>query len=116
MVLIYRIITVVLSLISIISILISDLSLPKNLIVLPTMFLFLFIVLPMFSKYIFKYIGITILNLSMLIRYVITPFLNSIYGIEMNIGVSTAIDSQFRAINLMVFEMVSVMVIWCLFL
>lgn len=115
MVLIYRIITVVLSLISIISILISDLSLPKNLIVLPTMFLFLFIVLPMFSKYIFKYIGITILNLSMLIRYVITPFLNSIYGIEMNIGVSTAIDSQFRAINLMVFEMVSVMVIWCLF-
>lgn len=115
MVLMYRIITVVLSLISIISIMISDLSLPDNLIVLPTMYLFLFILLPMFSEYVFKYIGITMLNISMLIRYAVTPLLNSIYGIELSIGVPTAIDSQFKAINIMAFEMVSVMAIWCLF-
>ena len=65
----------------------------------------------MFSRYMFNNIGITIVNITMVIRYVISPFLMSIYGVNVGIGMSTSLGSQTKAINLMLFE-IDPHVIW----
>ncbi|RIL51283.1 hypothetical protein BUY76_06440, partial [Staphylococcus equorum] len=111
----YRITVVALSIISIISILISKAQIPQNLIALPLLFICLFLLLPMFSKFMFTNIGITIVNVTMLIRYVISPFLMSIYGVNLNTGMSTSIVTQGRAVNLMLFEMAAVIITFCIF-
>lgn len=110
----YRITVVVLSLISIISILVSKLQLPQNLIALPFLFMCLYLLLPMFSKYMFINVGITIVNITMLIRYVISPLLMAMYGVNVNLGTSTSIGSQTIAINLMLFEMLAVIITFSL--
>lgn len=114
MILFYRIIVLILSLISILSIMISDVQLPNNLIALPLLFMCLYFLLPMFSRYMFNNIGITIVNITMLIRYVISPLLMSIYGVNVGIGMSTSLGSQTKAINLMLFEMIVIIVTFCL--
>lgn len=115
MILFYRIIVLTLSFVSIISIMMSSEKLPQNLVVLPLVFVCLYFLLPMFSRYMFNNIGITIVNLTMLIRYTISPLLMSIYGVNVSIGSSTSIDSQTKAIYLMLFEMVSIIVFFSLF-
>lgn len=114
MILFYRIIVLILSLISVISIMLSDVQLPNNLIVLPLLFVCLYFLLPMFSRYMFNNIGITIVNITMLIRYVISPLLMSVYGVNVDIGMSTSIGSQTKAINLMIFEMVVIIITFCI--
>lgn len=114
MILFYRIIVLILSLISIVSIMLSGIQLPNNLIALPLLFMCLFFLLPMFSKYMFNNIGITIVNITMLIRYVISPLLMSIYGVNVDIGMSTSLGSQTKAINLMLFEMALIIVTFCI--
>ncbi|PTF09918.1 hypothetical protein BUY81_12915 [Staphylococcus equorum] len=115
MTLFYRIIVIALSIITIISILLSKAQIPQNLIALPLLFICLFLFLPMFSKFMFTNIGITIVNVTMLIRYVISPFLMSIYGVNLSTGMSTSIAAQSKAVNLMLFEMAAVIVTFCLF-
>lgn len=114
MIFFYRIIVLILSLISILSILLSDVQLPNNLIALPLLFMCLYFLLPMFSRYMFNNIGITIVNITMLIRYIISPLLMSIYGVNVDIGMSTSLGSQTKAINLMLFEMVVIIVTFCI--
>src|SRR5699024_2382135 len=107
---IYRIITVFLSIISIIFSLLNHNDIPKNLLFLPLCFVLLFLSIPSFSKYIFKSIGITILNFSMLIRYSISPLLMSIYGVNLNSGLYLSEKVQSRAINLMIYEMILIFI------
>ena len=47
---------------------------PNNLVLLPFVFVLLFVVFPSFSRYIFNNLGITIINFTMLLRYVVSPF------------------------------------------
>ncbi|HCZ8192641.1 TPA: hypothetical protein O4F65_001294 [Staphylococcus aureus] len=112
---IYRIITVFLSIISIIFSLLNHNDIPKNLVFLPLCFVLLFLIIPSFSKNIFKSIGITILNFSMLIRYSISPLLMSIYGVNLNSGLYLSEKVQSRAINLMIYEMILIFITFLIF-
>lgn len=114
MILFYRITVLILSLISVVFILLSDVQLPNNLIALPLLFMCLYFMLPTFSRYMFNNIGITIVNITMLIRYVISPLLMSVYGVNVDIGIATSLSSQTKAINLMLFEMVLIIATFCI--
>ncbi|WP_353626997.1 O-antigen polymerase [Staphylococcus hominis] len=112
---IYRIITIVLAIISIIAILTTTVSIPNNLILIPLVFLCLFIVFPSFSKYMFNNLGITIVNLTMLLRYVISPLLISFYGSNIQIGTTVLRSIQNQAINLMLYEMIVLFIVFAVF-
>ena len=112
---IYRIITIVLAIISITAILTTTVSIPNNLILIPLVFLCLFIVFPSFSKYMFNNLGITIVNLTMLLRYVISPLLISFYGSNIQIGTTVLRSIQNQAINLMLYEMIVLFIVFAVF-
>ncbi len=115
MIKIYRISALFLAIISIILILFSNKTIPSNLFLVPTMFAILIVIFPSFTSYIFKNIGITIINISMLIRYLISPMLMAIYGLDLNRGRPTMEHTQFLAVNLMVYEMIIMFIIFALF-
>lgn len=111
----YRISVVILAFISIIFILLSDKKNPSNLTFLPIIFTILILIIPSFTAYVFKNIGITIINLSMLIRYLISPLLMAIYGSNLNFGQLTMQSTQVIAVNLMIYEMVVIFIIFAIF-
>ncbi|MEJ7279173.1 hypothetical protein, partial [Staphylococcus epidermidis] len=78
---------------------------PNNLVLLPFVFVLLFVVFPSFSRYIFNNLGITIINFTMLLRYVVSPFLMALYGSDIQMGSTVSIDIQSKAVLLMVYEM-----------
>lgn len=113
----YRFITILVSIVSLIFILIYDKTnfSTNNLVLLPLCYLILFVLVPSFSKYIYKSIGITIINITMLIRYSIVPFLISIYGVNLNTGIYLSEKLQFKAINLMLYEMILIFIVFIIF-
>ncbi|WP_415363314.1 hypothetical protein L1F34_002338 [Mammaliicoccus lentus] len=111
----YRVITIFVSIISVVFIIFSEKEIPNNIVFLPLCYLLFFILIPSFSKYILKNIGITVLNFSMLIRYSISPLLMSIYGVNLNTGVFLTESIQSKAINLMIYEMVLMFITFLLF-
>ncbi len=111
----YRIITIVLSVISIIAVLLTKAYIPSNLVLIPLIFLCLFLIFPSFSRYIFKNIGITVINFTMLIRYAISPLLMSLYGSNIHLGSSISMSIQSKAINLMLYEMIMIFITFAIF-
>ena len=115
MVNVYRVIVIFLSIISIIASLVSTSNIPINLVLIPLIFLILFIVFPSFSRYMFYNLGITIINFTMLLRYVVSPLLMAIYGSNIQIGSSVSMVIQGKAVNLMLYEMIVLFVIFAIF-
>ena len=103
------------SLITILLTLISKEEIPKNLVFLPMTFLILIILVPSFTKYIDKYIGIAIVNLTMFIRYLISPFLMTFYGTNMYRGQLLSLDTLEKSVYLMIFEMVVIFLCFAIF-
>lgn len=112
---IYKVSIILIAIISMTVILFSNARIPSNLALLPSIFALLIMIVPSFTNYIFKNIGITIINLSMVIRYVISPVLMAIYGTNLNMGQMTMISTQFTAVNLMVYEMIIMFIVFALF-
>lgn len=115
MVNVYRIIIIVLSIFSIIASLVSSSNIPNNLVLIPLIFLILFVVFPSFSRYMFNNLGITVINFTMLLRYVVSPLLMAIYGSDIQIGSSVSMVIQGQAVNLMLYEMIVLFVIFAIF-
>jgi len=115
MIKIYRILVVILSFISIIFILLSDKKIPSNLPFLPIFFTILVLIIPSFTAYVFKNIGITIINLTMIIRYLISPILIATYGTNLNFGHLTMQSTQVIAVNLMIYEMIVMFIVFAIF-
>nr|WP_263314156.1 hypothetical protein [Mammaliicoccus sp. Marseille-Q6498] len=112
---IYRVSIIIIAIISSILIMFSDAKKPDNLILLPLLFALLIIIVPSFTKYMFKNIGITIVNISMLIRYIITPTLISIYGVDLNRGQILLTSVQNKAVYLMMYEMIVIFILYAIF-
>lgn len=115
MVNVYRIIIIVLSIFSIIASLVSSSNIPNNLVLIPLIFLILFVVFPSFSRYMFNNLGITVINFTMLLRYVVSPLLMAIYGSDIQIGSSVSMVIQGQAVNLMLYEMIVLFVVFAIF-
>lgn len=115
MVNVYRIIIIVLSIFSIIASLVSSSNIPNNLVLIPLIFLILFFVFPSFSRYMFNNLGITVINFTMLLRYVVSPLLMAIYGSDIQIGSSVSMVIQGQAVNLMLYEMIVLFVVFAIF-
>lgn len=111
----YRIVTIVLSLISIIMTLVTTAHIPNNLILIPLIYFCLFLIFPSFSRYMFNNLGITILNFTMLLRYIVSPLLMSVYGSNIQIGTSVALSTENYAVYLMLYEMVILFVVFSIF-
>ena len=63
----------------------------------------------------FNNLGITIVNLTMLLRYVISPLLISFYGSNIQIGTTVLRSIQNQAINLMLYEMIVLFIVFAVF-
>lgn len=111
----YRIVTIVLSLISIIMTLVTTAHIPSNLILIPLIYFCLFLIFPSFSRYMFNNLGITILNFTMLLRYIVSPLLMSIYGSNVQIGSPVGLATQEQAVYLMLYEMILLFVVFGIF-
>lgn len=114
MTLFYRLFVIVLSIIAILLDMISTKQIPNNLILIPFGFVFLFLIFPSFSKYMFNNIGITIINFTMLLRYVISPLLMALYGSDIQMGSTVNISIQSKAVLLMLYEMTAMFIIFAL--
>lgn len=93
----------------------SDSYIPYGLFLVPLTYSFLIIFFPSMTKYLFSHLGVTILNITMLLRYVISPLLNSIYGVSVQNGITPSQDSYTLAIYLIIFEMITVFILFSLF-
>ena len=111
----YRSVIIFLSFISIVSVLGTKEHIPNNLILLPLIFLCLFLIFPSFSRYMFNNLGITVLNFTMLLRYIVSPLLMSIYGSNIQIGTPIGLSTQSHAIYLMIYEMIILFMIFGIF-
>lgn len=115
MVNLYRIVVIALSIIGILATLISPAYIPNNLVLIPLIFLILFLIFPSFSRYMFNNLGITVVNFTMLLRYVVSPLLMAFYGSNIQIGATVSISIQSRAVGLMIYEMIILFVIFAIF-
>lgn len=111
MTLFYRLFVIISSIITIILDMVTTQHIPNNLVLLPFVFVLLFVVFPSFSRYIFNNLGITIINFTMLLRYVVSPFLMALYGSDIQMGSTVSIDIQSKAVLLMVYEMIAMFLI-----
>lgn len=114
MTLFYRLFVIILSIITILLDMVSTKHIPNNLVLLPFGFVFLFVVFPSFSRYMFNNLGITIINFTMFLRYVISPLLMALYGSDIQMGSTVAIIIQSKAVELMIYEMVAMFLIFAL--
>ena len=114
MTLFYRLFVIISSIITIILDMVTTQHIPNNLVLLPFVFVLLFVVFPSFSRYIFNNLGITIINFTMLLRYVVSPFLMALYGSDIQMGSTVSIDIQNKAVLLMVYEMIAMFLIFAL--
>ena len=114
MTLFYRLFVIISSIITIILDMVTTQHIPNNLVLLPFVFVLLFVVFPSFSRYIFNNLGITIINFTMLLRYVVSPFLMALYGSDIQMGSTVSIDIQSKAVLLMVYEMIAMFLIFAL--
>ncbi|MEQ6102725.1 hypothetical protein V2J39_07240 [Staphylococcus saccharolyticus] len=115
MTLFYRIVVVSLSIVAIILDMISVKNVPGNLVLVPFVYLILFIFIPSFSKYMFSNLGITIFNFTTLLRYIISPLLMALYGTNLQIGSNVPLEIEKNSVNLMIYEMVAVFVTFGVF-
>ncbi|OHS40306.1 hypothetical protein [Staphylococcus sp. HMSC62A08] len=114
MTLFYRLFVIISSIITIILDMVTTQHIQNNLVLLPFVFVLLFVVFPSFSRYIFNNLGITIINFTMLLRYVVSPFLMALYGSDIQMGSTVSIDIQSKAVLLMVYEMIAMFLIFAL--
>lgn len=94
------------SLVASLSILFSDEKLPGNLFLLPIIYSALILFIPSFTKLMFENIGLFALNISMVIRYLISPFLISFQGVTHIRSIIPTVESYNLATNLMIYEVV----------
>ncbi|MCJ0929717.1 oligosaccharide repeat unit polymerase [Virgibacillus halodenitrificans] len=87
-------------------------ELPNTYFLIPLIYSILIVLFPSMTKYMFNYIGILALNIGMAIRYLISPLIISYSGIEMSRGIYPFVESYNIAINLMIYEMMAIFLIY----
>lgn len=115
MTLFYRIFVIILSIIGIILAMISNQDVPENLVLIPFVYLTLFLSIPAFSRYTFSNLGITVFNFTALLRYAISPILMALYGTNLQIGSSVPFEIEKNSVNLMVYEMIAIFITFGVF-
>src|SRR5699024_562254 len=109
---ILRIITLFLGMLVAVTLMFNDENVPKYFAIIPSMYSILIFIFPKFTKYIFEYVGLFALNLSMFIRYLLTPFLISFYGFEKS-AILIPTETSFNiAINLMLYELIIIFLLF----
>lgn len=93
----------------------SSNTLPNSYYLVPLIYSVLIIIFPSITRYMFKNIGLLALNISMIIRYLLSPLLISFNGIEMIRGIYPIESSYNIGVNLILYELILVFIIFQLF-
>lgn len=90
----------------------STQQVPRTLFLIPLIYSLLIMVFPSITKYMFSYLGLLALNITMLLRYLISPLLISINGIQV-IGAMYPLEISYTTgINLMLYEIIVIFIVF----
>lgn len=87
-------------------------QLPNHLFLVPLIYSIFILILPNFTKPMFENIGLFALNISMLIRYLVSPLLISYEGITYSKSMIPSQESFYMATNLMLYEMIIIFIVF----
>lgn len=93
----------------------SSISLPRTLFLIPLVYSVLILSFSGFTKYMLQNIGLLALNVSMFLRYLISPLLISLEGLTYVNAIVPFEENYNLAINLMLYEMLIVFLVFQLF-